>query len=37
MAKEQLNATKGQMAAQVATSMFSQLNMAPQNVLQLFR
>ncbi len=36
MAKEQLNATKGQMAGQVATSMFSQLNMAPQNVLQLF-
>ncbi|GJQ63599.1 MAG: flagellin [Melioribacteraceae bacterium] len=37
MAMEQLNATKGQMASQVATSMFSQLNMAPQNVLQLFR
>lgn len=37
MALEQLNATKGQMAGQVATSMFSQLNMAPQNVLQLFK
>ena len=37
MALEQLNSTKGQMAAQVATSMFSQLNMAPQNVLQLFK
>lgn len=37
MAMEQLNATKGQMAGQVATSMFSQLNMAPQNVLGLFR
>lgn len=37
MAMEQLNATKGQMASQVATSMFSQLNMAPQNVLQLFQ
>jgi len=37
MAMEQLNATKGQMASQVATSMFSALNMAPQSVLQLFR
>lgn len=37
MALEQLNATKAQIAGQVATSMFSQLNSAPQNVLQLFR
>ena len=37
MAMEQLSATKGQMAGQVATSMFSQLNMAPQSVLGLFR
>ena len=37
MAFEQLNATKGQIAAQVATSMFAQLNASPQNVLQLFR
>ena len=37
MAKEQLNATRGQMAGQVATSMFSQLNMAPQSVLSLMR
>ncbi|GJQ63601.1 MAG: hypothetical protein SCALA702_26540 [Melioribacteraceae bacterium] len=37
MAMEQLNATKGQMSSQVATSMFSQLNMAPQSVLSLMR
>lgn len=35
MAMEQLNATKGQMSSQVATSMFAQLNMSPQSVLQL--
>lgn len=35
MAKEQLSATKGQMSGQVATSMFAQLNMAPQSVLSL--
>jgi flagellin len=37
MAMEQLNATKGQIGGQVATSMLSQLNMAPQNILSLFR
>ena len=36
MAMEQLNATKGQISGQVATAMFSQLNLAPQNILQLF-
>jgi flagellin len=35
MAMEQLNATKAQIGAQAATSMFSQLNFAPQGVLQL--
>jgi len=37
IAMEQLNATKGSIAGQVASSMLSQLNMAPQNVLSLFR
>lgn len=37
MAMEQLNATKGQIGGQVATSMLSQLNQAPQNILSLFR
>jgi flagellin len=37
MAMEQLNATKAQIGSSVATSMLSQLNSAPQNVLQLFR
>lgn len=37
MAMEQLNATKGQMASQVATSMFAQLNASPQSILGLFR
>lgn len=37
MAMEQLNATKGQMAGQVATSMFAQLNSSPQSVLGLMR
>lgn len=36
MAMEQLNATKGTISGQAATAMFSQLNMAPQNVLSLF-
>lgn len=33
---EQLNSTKGQIAGKVASSMLSQLNSAPQNVLSLF-
>ncbi|MDP4174345.1 MAG: flagellin [Bacteroidota bacterium] len=37
MAMEQLNATKGTIGAQAATAMLSQLNSAPQNILQLFR
>ncbi len=37
VAKEQLNATKGQIMQQVATSMLSQLNSQPQNLLSLFR
>ncbi len=37
IAQEQLNATKGQIQQQVATSMLSQLNSAPQNLLTLFR
>lgn len=37
MALEQLNATKGQIGGQIATSMLSQLNAAPQNILSLFR
>jgi len=36
MAEEQLNATRGSILQQAATSMFSQLNFAPQSVLQLF-
>ena len=36
MAQEQLNATKGTILQQSATAMFSQLNFAPQQVLQLF-
>ncbi|MCP5063222.1 MAG: flagellar biosynthesis protein FliC [Ignavibacteriae bacterium] len=35
MAMEQLNATKAQIGSQAATSMFSQMNFAPQGVLQL--
>ncbi len=35
MAMEQLNATKAQIGSQAATSMFAQLNFAPQGVLQL--
>ena len=37
MAMEQLNATRGSIIGQAATSMLAQLNMAPQQVLQLFR
>jgi len=37
IAMEQLNATKSQIGAQVATSMLAQLNSAPQSVLGLFR
>ena len=37
VAQEQLNATKGQIQQQVATSMLSQLNASPQNLLSLFR
>lgn len=37
IALEQLNATKGQIGAQVATSMLAQMNAAPQNILSLFR
>ncbi len=37
VAQEQLNSTRGQIQQQVATSMLSQLNSAPQNLLSLFR
>jgi flagellin len=37
MAMEQLNATRGSILGQAATSMLSQLNSAPQAVLSLFR
>lgn len=37
MAMEQLNATRGSIIGQAATAMLAQLNMAPQQVLQLFR
>jgi len=37
MAMEQLNSTKGQIGGQIATSMLSQLNSAPQNIMSLFR
>lgn len=36
MAMEQLNATRGSIMGQAATAMFSQLNFAPQQILQLF-
>ncbi len=36
MAMEQLKATRGQIIGQAATAMLAQLNMAPQQVLQLF-
>ncbi|MEE9432450.1 MAG: flagellin [Melioribacteraceae bacterium] len=35
MAMEQLNATRAQIGSQAATSMFAQMNFAPQGVLQL--
>ncbi|MFO7446338.1 MAG: flagellin [Ignavibacteriaceae bacterium] len=37
MAMEQLNATKGQIGGQVATSMVAQLNASPQSLLSLFQ
>ncbi len=37
MAMEQLKATKAQIGGQIATSMLSQLNSAPQNILSLFQ
>ncbi|MCE1187566.1 MAG: flagellar biosynthesis protein FliC [Ignavibacteria bacterium] len=37
IAMEQLNATRGSILGQAATSMLSQLNSAPQQVLSLFR
>ena len=37
MAAEQLNATKGSIGSQIATSMLTQLNSAPQQMLSLFR
>ncbi len=37
MAMEQLNATRGSILGQAATAMLSQLNMSPQQVLQLFQ
>lgn len=36
LAMEQLNATKGQILGQAATAMLAQVNVAPQNILQLF-
>ena len=36
MALEQLNATRGTIKSQAATAMLSQLNLSPQQVLQLF-
>lgn len=37
IAMEQLNATKGQISAQIATAMVAQMNSAPQQILSLFR
>ncbi|MDQ7817358.1 MAG: flagellin [Melioribacteraceae bacterium] len=37
VAMEQLNATKGQISASIATAMVSQMNAAPQQILSLFR
>jgi flagellin len=37
MAMEQLKATKAQIGGQIATSMLSQLNTQPQNILSLFQ
>ncbi|MEI7811856.1 MAG: flagellin [Ignavibacteria bacterium] len=37
MAEQQLASTKGQIGSQIATTMLSQLNSAPQNIMSLFR
>jgi len=37
MAMEQLNVTKGQIGIQIGTAMLSQVNVAPQSLLSLFR
>jgi flagellin len=37
MALEQLNVTKGQIGIQIGTAMLSQVNVAPQSLLSLFR
>lgn len=37
MAMEQLNATKGQLSSQIATSMLAQANAAPSQLISLFR
>jgi len=37
VAMEQLNATKGQISAQIGTAMVAQMNTAPQQILSLFR
>jgi flagellin len=37
MAMEQLNVTKGQIGIQIGTAMLSQVNVAPQNLLSLFK
>ena len=37
VAMEQLNVMKGQIASQIGTAMFSQMNSAPQQILSLFR
>lgn len=37
MAMEQLNATKGQLGAQIASAMLSQANAAPSQIMSLFR
>ncbi|MCX6150715.1 MAG: flagellin [Ignavibacteriales bacterium] len=34
---EQMNASKGQIAQQIGTAMFAQMNASPQNLLSLFR
>ncbi|MEI7811855.1 MAG: flagellin [Ignavibacteria bacterium] len=37
MAEQQLASSKGQIGSQIATTMLSQLNSAPQNIMSLFR
>jgi len=37
VAQQQLNATKGNIAQQISTTMLAQLNQAPQQLLSLFR